>query len=135
MPGYLDNPKANQSAFTDGWFRTGDEGWIDADGYLFLTGRLKELINRGGEKISLREIDEVLLDHPDVKQALAFAIPHAQLGEEVGAVVVLLQSITRMRLSSAFKNGRSILPDFVSAASLPMKSHSNWHNATPMFSL
>lgn len=89
-PGYLDNPQANSSAFTNGWFRTGDLGWIDPEGYLFLTGRLKELINRGGEKISPREIDEVLLDHPEVKQALCFAVPHAQLGEEIGAVVVLV---------------------------------------------
>jgi acyl-CoA synthetase (AMP-forming)/AMP-acid ligase II/thioesterase domain-containing protein/acyl carrier protein len=89
MPGYLDNPDANQSAFVHGWFRTGDEGWVDPEGYLVLTGRLKELINRGGEKISPREIDEVLLDHPDVRQALAFAIPHIQLGEEIGAAVVL----------------------------------------------
>lgn len=88
-PGYLDNPQANETAFTNGWFRTGDQGWIDTDGYLVLTGRLKELINRGGEKISPREIDEVLLDHPEVKQALCFAVPHAQLGEEIGAAVVL----------------------------------------------
>jgi thioesterase domain-containing protein/acyl carrier protein len=88
-PGYLDNPQANETAFTNGWFRTGDQGWIDADGFLFLTGRLKELINRGGEKISPREIDEVLLDHPEVEQTLCFAVPHAQLGEEIGAAVVL----------------------------------------------
>jgi acyl-CoA synthetase (AMP-forming)/AMP-acid ligase II/thioesterase domain-containing protein/acyl carrier protein len=93
-PGYLDNPQANQSAFTDGWFRTGDQGWIDPDGYLFLTGRLKEMINRGGEKISPREIDEALLDHPEVKQALTFAIPHAQLCEELGAAVVLAPGST-----------------------------------------
>lgn len=88
-PGYLDNPQANETAFTNGWFRTGDQGWIDAGGYLTLTGRLKELINRGGEKISPREIDEVLLDHAEVKQALCFAVPHAQLEEEIGAAVVL----------------------------------------------
>ncbi|MBE0658015.1 MAG: AMP-binding protein [Bryobacteraceae bacterium] len=88
-PGYLDNPQANETAFTNGWFRTGDQGWIDAGGYLVLTGRLKELINRGGEKISPREIDEVLLDHAEVRQALCFAVPHAQLGEEIGAAVVL----------------------------------------------
>jgi acyl-CoA synthetase (AMP-forming)/AMP-acid ligase II/thioesterase domain-containing protein len=85
--GYLANPEANQAAFTNGWFRTGDQGRLDADGYLHLTGRLKEIINRGGEKISPREIDEVLLDHPAVRQAVAFAVPHAQLGEEVGAAV------------------------------------------------
>ncbi|MCW5983442.1 MAG: AMP-binding protein [Bryobacteraceae bacterium] len=87
--GYENNPKANEGAFSNGWFRTGDQGYVDADGYLFLTGRLKELINRGGEKISPREIDEVLLDHPLVAQAVAFAIPDERLGEDVGAAVVL----------------------------------------------
>ncbi len=87
--GYLDNPEANKSAFCDGWFRTGDQGRLDEDGRLFLNGRLKEIINRGGEKISPREIDEVLLMHPGVAQAVAFAIPHRTLGEEVGAAVVL----------------------------------------------
>ena len=87
--GYAANPAANATALTRGWFRTGDQGWMDEEGYLFLTGRLKELINRGGEKISPREVDEVLLDHPAVRQAVAFAVPHAQLGEEVGAAVEL----------------------------------------------
>jgi len=88
-PGYEANEAANRTAFTGGWFRTGDEGVIDEAGYIRLTGRLKELINRGGQKIAPREIDEVLLQHPRVKQAVAFAIPHAQLGEEVGAAVEL----------------------------------------------
>ena len=88
-PGYDNNPEANASAFTNGWFRTGDQGYLDPDGYLFLTGRLKELINRGGEKISPREIDEVLLDHPAVDQAVSFAAPDERLGEEVMAAVVL----------------------------------------------
>ena len=87
--GYENNPKANDSAFTHGWFRTGDQGVIDAAGYLSLTGRLKELINRGGEKISPREVDEILLDHEAVEQALTFALPHDMLGEDVGAAVVL----------------------------------------------
>jgi len=87
--GYVANPEANAAAFTDGWFRTGDQGLIDGDGYLFLHGRLKELINRGGEKISPVEIDEVLLDHPAVAQALTFALQHPTLGEEVAAAVVL----------------------------------------------
>lgn len=87
--GYDHNPEATESAFRDGWLRTGDQGYRDADGYYFLTGRLKELINRGGEKISPREIDEVLLAHPGVAQAVTFAIPDAALGEEIGAAVVL----------------------------------------------
>ena len=86
---YENNPKANAEAFSDGWFRTGDQGTMDAEGYLSLTGRLKEIINRGGEKMSPREVDEVLMDHPAVAQVVCFAIPHAKLGEEVGAVVVL----------------------------------------------
>jgi oxalate---CoA ligase len=81
--------KANQGAFTNGWFRTGDLGYFDAEGYLFLTGRLKEIINRGGETISAREIDDALLEHPDILQAAAFAIPHPTLGETVAAAVVL----------------------------------------------
>jgi acyl-CoA synthetase (AMP-forming)/AMP-acid ligase II/acyl carrier protein len=88
-PGYENNPAANQSAFTHGWFRTGDLGHIDPEGYVVLAGRLKEIINRGGEKISPREIDEVLLDHPSIQAALCFAIPDPRLGEEIGAAVVL----------------------------------------------
>ena len=87
--GYRNNPDANATAYTRGWFRTGDQGVIDADGYLSITGRLKEIINRGGEKISPREVDEALLQHPDVAQAVAFAMPHDRLGEEVAAAVVL----------------------------------------------
>ena len=87
--GYESNPQANAQAFADGWFRTGDQGVMDAEGYLSLTGRLKEIINRGGEKISPREVDEILMDHPSVSQVVCFAIPHPKLGEEVGAVVVL----------------------------------------------
>ncbi len=89
VDGYENNPTANEAAFTKGWFRTGDEGMLDEDGYLFLTGRLKEQINRGGEKISPIEIDDVLLRHPAVAEAVTFAIPHDKLGEEVGAAVVL----------------------------------------------
>jgi acyl-CoA synthetase (AMP-forming)/AMP-acid ligase II len=87
--GYEANPEANAKAFHQGWFRTGDQGMFDADGFLLLTGRLKELINRGGEKVSPLEVDGVLSAHPAVAQALTFAIPHAKLGEEVGAAVVL----------------------------------------------
>jgi acyl-CoA synthetase (AMP-forming)/AMP-acid ligase II len=88
-PGYENNPDANRQAFTKGWFRTGDQGYLDPEGYLFITGRLKEIINRGGEKISPREVDEVLLDHPAVQQVVTFALPHPKLGEEVAAAVVL----------------------------------------------
>jgi len=87
--GYENNPKANAEAFTHGWFRTGDQGRLDAEGYLTLTGRLKEIINRGGEKISPREVDEVIMDHPAVAQVVTFGMPHPKLGEEVAAAVVL----------------------------------------------
>jgi acyl-CoA synthetase (AMP-forming)/AMP-acid ligase II len=88
--GYVDAPpEADQEAFVDGWFRTGDLGSFDADGYLFLAGRVKEIINRGGENISPREVDEALLEHTAVAQAVAFAMPHKWLGETVAAVVVL----------------------------------------------
>ena len=92
-PGYESNPEANAASFfqVDGqrWFRTGDQGAVDADGYLFLTGRLKEIINRGGEKVSPLEVDAVLSDHPAVQQAVTFALPHPKLGEEVAAAIVL----------------------------------------------
>ena len=91
MGEYENNPKANAEAFYDGWFRTGDQGVVDADGYLSLTGRLKEIINRGGEKISPREVDEVIMTHPAVHQCVTFAMPHEMLGEEVAAAVVLRQ--------------------------------------------
>jgi acyl-CoA synthetase (AMP-forming)/AMP-acid ligase II len=87
--GYENNPAANAAAFTNGWFRTGDQGMLDAAGYLRLTGRLKEIINRGGEKVSPLEVDAILMDHPAVEQCLTFAIPHPTLGEEVAAAVVL----------------------------------------------
>jgi len=87
--GYENNDKANAEGFRNGWFRTGDQGSKDADGYLSLTGRLKEIINRGGEKISPREVDEILMDHPAVAQCVVFGMPHPKLGEEVAAVVVL----------------------------------------------
>jgi oxalate---CoA ligase len=89
MPGYENNPEANSRAFSGAWFRTGDQGFLDQEGYLRITGRLKELINRGGEKISPSEVDDVLLHHPGVHQAVTFAVPHDVLGEEVAAAVVL----------------------------------------------
>ena len=87
--GYENNPKANAESFTNGWFRTGDQGVMDEEGYLSITGRLKEIINRGGEKISPREVDDVLMDHPAVQQVVTFAVPDKKLGEEVAAAVVL----------------------------------------------
>ena len=87
--GYENNPTANAEAFVNGWFRTGDQGVMDAEGYVSITGRLKEIINRGGEKISPREVDEILMDHPAVAQVVCFGMPHPKLGEEVAAVVVL----------------------------------------------
>lgn len=89
VDGYENNPDANAKAFTNGWFRTGDQGKIDADGYLCLTGRLKELINRGGEKISPLEVDNVLLRHPAIAEVLTFAVPHKTLGEDIHAALVL----------------------------------------------
>ncbi|MBI2536017.1 MAG: AMP-binding protein, partial [Gemmatimonadetes bacterium] len=89
MTGYDSNPAANAAAFINGWFRTGDQGVLDRDGYLSITGRLKEIINRGGEKISPREVDEIILAHPAVHQCVTFAMPHAMLGEDVAAAVVL----------------------------------------------
>ena len=82
----------NLSAFTsEGWLCTGDKGWLDADGYLHLSGRFKEIINRGGEKLSPFQVEDELLRHPDVKNAIAFAMPHLLLTEVVGVAVVLKQ--------------------------------------------
>jgi acyl-CoA synthetase (AMP-forming)/AMP-acid ligase II len=96
--GYENNPEANATSFSDGWFRTGDQGFLDADGYLTLVGRIKELINRGGEKVSPREIDEVLLAHPAVAEAVAFGVPHPTWGEEVAAAVVLSEPVSESDL-------------------------------------
>ena len=87
--GYENNPAANAEGYANGWFRTGDQGVMDGEGYISITGRLKEIINRGGEKISPREVDELLMDHPAVAQVVCFGMPHPKLGEEVAAVVVL----------------------------------------------
>jgi acyl-CoA synthetase (AMP-forming)/AMP-acid ligase II len=106
--GYENNPKANAEAFTNGWFRTGDQGVMDADGYVSLTGRLKEIINRGGEKVSPREVDEILMDHPAVAQVVCFGMPHPKLGEEVAAVVVLREGqTTTERELQAFVSSRA----------------------------
>jgi acyl-CoA synthetase (AMP-forming)/AMP-acid ligase II len=116
--GYENNPKANAESFTNGWFRTGDQGIMDDAGYLTITGRIKEIINRGGEKVSPREVDDVLMEHPAVQQVVTFAIPHDMLGEEVAAAVVLregaeasereLRTFVSERLAD-FKTPRKIL--------------------------
>jgi acyl-CoA synthetase (AMP-forming)/AMP-acid ligase II len=117
--GYHNNPAANAAAFVerDGrrWFRTGDQGTLDADGYLRLNGRLKEMILRGGENIAPREIDEVLLTHPAVAEAIAFGLPDEKYGEEVAAAVVLREPATSEELIahcrariSAFKVPKTI---------------------------
>ncbi len=87
--GYEGSDEANARAFTAGWFRTGDEGLLDGEGYLTITGRLKEIVNRGGEKVAPREVDEALLDHAAVAQAVAFGVPHPTLGEDLAAAVVV----------------------------------------------
>lgn len=94
MAGYHASPEANRTSFTNGWFRTGDRGHLDAEGYLYLTGRLKEIINRGGEKISPREVDDVLMNFPGIREAVTFAMPHRTLGEDVAAAVVLREGAT-----------------------------------------
>jgi acyl-CoA synthetase (AMP-forming)/AMP-acid ligase II len=87
--GYLDEPEANQVAFRDGWFHTGDLGRLDGESFLFITGRLKEIIDRGGEKIIPQEVEDVLAAHPEVLDAAVFAVPHTTLGEDAAAAVVL----------------------------------------------
>ena len=114
MHGYLDDPDANRAAFHNGWFRTGDLGWLTPDGELFITGRLREMINRGGQKILPLEIDSVLAQHPAVEQTAAFAIPHPALGEDIAAAVVLRQGAvadeTEMRSYLAARVGPARLP-------------------------
>ena len=110
MRGYRNNPAATAAAFSNGWLRTGDIGVLDDDGYLALIGRIKDMINRGGEKISPTEIDNVLLSDPDVADAATFGVPDSKYGEEVWAAVVLrgdtdaaaLQALSRSQLA-AFK--------------------------------
>src|SRR5678815_1656317 len=118
MQGYETNTTANEESFKGEWFKTGDQGFIDADGYLFLTGRIKEIINRAGEKISPQEVDAILMNHPAVEQAVTFAVPNEVLGEEVAAIVVLhpqstitekeLREFVRERLAD-FKVPRQVL--------------------------
>ena len=100
--GYENNPAANKVSFTQGWFRTGDQGYLDSEGYLYITGRIKEIINRGGEKIAPLEIDNILMKHPAVQQAVTFPITHPTLGEDIAAAVVLkkTKAVTRQELQS-----------------------------------
>jgi len=107
--GYEGNDEANAESFSHGWFRTGDQGYLDPDGYLTLVGRIKELINRGGEKISPREIDDTLLTHPAVAEAVCFGIAHRIYGEEVAAAVVLKGAATE---SDLIAHCRASLSDF-----------------------
>lgn len=117
VSGYEDDSRVNEESFTNGWFKTGDQGFIDDEGYLFITGRLKEIINRGGEKIAPLEVDQALLEHPFVEQAVTFPVRNESLGEEVAAAVVLrggdvseteLREFVFSRLA-AFKVPRQIL--------------------------
>ena len=103
MHGYRNNPEANAAAFIDGWFRTGDIGVIDNDGYLALTGRIKDLINRGGEKISPAEVEAILLQDPAVAEAAVFGVPDPKYGEEVSAAVVLRGAATAQELQTYCK--------------------------------
>jgi acyl carrier protein len=119
--GYENDPATNRNAFVQGWFKTGDLGYLDDEGYLFITARLKEIINRGGEKISPAEVDRVLMDHPAVAQATTFAMPHGKLGEDVAAAVVLragvsaterdLREFTALRLAEYKVPGRVVIVD------------------------
>jgi acyl-CoA synthetase (AMP-forming)/AMP-acid ligase II len=98
VDGYEGNPEATAASFRDGWFRTGDLGWVGHDGYLHLVGRLKELINRGGEKIAPLEVDGVLEAHPAVAEAVTFGVPHPSWGEDVAAAVVLREPVSPQEL-------------------------------------
>lgn len=117
--GYEDDEEANAISFRHGWFHTGDIGYLDADGDLFLTGRIKQLINRGGEKVNPQEVDDALLEHPDVDEAAAFSISHKTLGEDIGAAVTLnkpveiedLRAFLAFRLSAFKIPGRFTILD------------------------
>jgi len=110
MQGYHGNPEANRSSFINGWFRTGDRGHLDTEGFLFLTGRTKEIINRGGEKISPREVDDVLMNFPGIREAVTFALPHRTLGEDVGAAVVMRDGVRAAEKEIRDHAARSLAP-------------------------
>jgi acyl-CoA synthetase (AMP-forming)/AMP-acid ligase II len=109
--GYENNPEANTRAFADGWFRTGDEGMLDEDCYLHLTGRIKDIIIRGGENIAPHEVDEVLLQNTAVAAAVTFGYFHPTLGEEVAAAVVL-QETQQATESELIKHCREHLAEY-----------------------
>jgi len=125
MQGYYNNPMANRNAFTHGWFRTGDQGYIDIDGYLFLNRPPQEIINRGGEKIAPREVEEVLMEHPAVAEVTAFAVPHTELGEDI-AVAIILRENAQLRPGKSVHSRVRNSPTLRSRAKWysSMKSHS-----------
>ena len=91
--GYENNPDANKNSFSNGWFRTGDQGYFDKDGYLKISGRLKEIINKGGEKISPLEVDNILMDHPMIEQAVCFGYEDKMLGEDIATAIIVKQGM------------------------------------------
>jgi acyl-CoA synthetase (AMP-forming)/AMP-acid ligase II len=109
--GYENNPEANARAFVNGWFRTGDEGMLDDDCYLHLTGRIKDIIIRGGENIAPHEVDEILLRHPAVSAAVTFGCVHPTLGEEVAAAVVLHED-NKVSEAELIKFSRELLAEY-----------------------
>ena len=116
MKGYLDDDEANRAVLVDGWYRTGDLGAIDTEGFLTIQGRIKEFINRGGEKISPDEVENALLLHPDVREAAAFAVPHPRLGENLGAAVVL-----KPNASATSADIRRFLSDHLAPFKIPQR--------------
>eukprot|EP01098_Paradermamoeba_levis_P013710 TRINITY_DN6307_c0_g1_i1.p1 TRINITY_DN6307_c0_g1~~TRINITY_DN6307_c0_g1_i1.p1 ORF type:complete len:233 (-),score=85.18 TRINITY_DN6307_c0_g1_i1:25-630(-) len=120
--GYHNNPEANKSTYTsEGWFRTGDQGFLDEEGYLQLTGRIKELINRGGEKISPLEIDSVLLRHEAIGEAVSFAVPDAKYGEEVNAAVVIKSDAEGKKVEIGEKEIQDFCKKFLAEFKVPKK--------------
>ena len=114
ISGYLNAPELNRASFINGWFKTGDIGSLDEDGFLTLHGRKNDVINRGGEKISPVEIDDALMRHPAVAEAAAFSVPHSRLGEDVAAAVVLRAGMTATPLEL-----RRYLQDKVASFKVP----------------
>lgn len=143
MAGYLSPEQANGEAFREGWFITGDQGYLDADGYLYLSGRSRERINRGGNKLMPLEVDQALLRHPAVREASTFAVPHVSLGEDVAAAVTLhpnsttdertLRQFVRQHLSPHKIPSRVlIVPDLPKAASGKVQRHTIFDHFRPL---